>query len=283
MFAKYLFAVLLTACLSAGPVVADDSVHLLRDRQPNERPQLLFIGTVHFDNPGRDVVKTEVSDVTTPQRQMEIQEVITHLSKFRPTKVVVEWPLLSQATLTERYDAYRAGQYTLKSSEVDQLGLRLAAKLNLPKIYAADWNDIPPGAIDDYDYETYAENAGSEAKSRLSAIRNQEPDPQPEWMRKHTVLEWLQYLNRTDTQTRSNRHYFDYALLGNPTKAPGANWVGAWYGRNMRIFANLVRIGDDPKDRILVIYGNGHAFLQKEFAEQSGAYEVVDPSIYLEH
>ena len=49
------------------------------------------------------------------------------------------------------------------------------------------------------------------------------------------------------------------ATIGDDEQQPGANWVGYWYGRNLRIFNNVVRLTDRPEDRILVIYGQGHA------------------------
>jgi hypothetical protein len=47
--------------------------------------------------------------------------------------------------------------------------------------------------------------------------------------------------------------------------------------RNLRIFAKLARVADKPGDRVLVIYGAGHAFLLNEFAEQSHAFKVASP------
>jgi precorrin-6x reductase len=63
----------------------------------------------------------------------------------------------------------------------------------------------------------------------------------------------------------------DYAMLGEP----GANWVGNWYARNLKIFANLVRLADNPGDRVLVVYGQSHVFPLRQYAEQSGAFKVV--------
>ena len=46
-------------------------------------------------------------------------------------------------------------------------------------------------------------------------------------------------------------------------------------------FANIQRIAASPEDRVLVIYGSGHAKLLTEFAEDSGAFVVERPSAYL--
>jgi hypothetical protein len=91
-----------------------------------------------------------------------------------------------------------------------------------------------------------------------------------------TVGTWLLQLNRPDTLIASHRGYFDWARIGDHERQPGANWVGAWYARNLRIFNNLVDLTDRPQDRILVIYGQGHAYLLRQFATESRAFRLVD-------
>lgn len=116
------------------------------------RPALLIVGTPHFANPGRDVVNVRIPDVLTPERQREIDAVVEKLAAFRPTRVAVEWPAEKQAKLDQRYADYRAGRYSLSANETDQIGLRLAARLNLPQVDAVDWSDDPPGGWSGYDY-----------------------------------------------------------------------------------------------------------------------------------
>jgi hypothetical protein len=96
-------------------------------------------------------------------------------------------------------------------------------------------------------------------------------------MRSLTLPAWLHALNTPAHLAATNRVYFDYAMLGDDARAPGANWVGAWHTRNLRIFTHLARLADRPDDRVLVIYGAGHGFLLNEFASQSGAFKVVSP------
>ena len=143
---------------------------LISQRTPGERPLLMMVGVAHFDNPGRDVVNTKVDNVLTPKRQKEIIAVVDQLAKFHPSHVAVEWQATKQEKLDARYAAYRAGTYELTSDERDQLGLRLAAKLQLPRVDAVDWLDEPPGKDEDYDFETYA--TAPDAKARLAALRD---------------------------------------------------------------------------------------------------------------
>jgi hypothetical protein len=249
---------------------------LLSMRPAAQRPQLMIVGVGHFSNPHRDVVNTDVDDVTAPRRQKEMAAVVEALARFRPTHIAVEWPMSKQAKLDARYAAYRAGTYKLSSDEVDQLGLRLAARLNLPRVDAVDWLDEPPGQDADYDFMAFPDTP--EAKARRAALTDPAQGARDTAeMRRLTLGAWLGALNSPERRAAMNRPYFDYAMLGDEVRAPGANWVGAWYARNLRIFGRLVRVADKPDDRVLVIYGAGHGFLLNEFAEQSHAFRPVSP------
>jgi hypothetical protein len=83
-------------------------------------------------------------------------------------------------------------------------------------------------------------------------------------------------MNRPQAILDNHRMYFDIATLGDSESQPGAAWVGTWYARNLRIFANLTRLTASPQDRILVIYGAGHAYLLRQFAIESNAFRLVD-------
>jgi hypothetical protein len=141
---------------------------------------------------------------------------------------------------------------------------------------AVDWNEMPPGQEADFDYVSFAEGHGQMA--RLEAMRK--PSGSLRDNSRTDLAEWLREANEPATLAASHRQYFDYALIGEGKTHPGANWVGNWYARNLKIFANLVRLAGPP-DRILVVYGVGHAFLLRQFAEQSGAFRVADPIPWL--
>jgi hypothetical protein len=89
---------------------------------------------------------------------------------------------------------------------------------------------------------------------------------------------FLAYLNSPPHLAEMHSAYFDFAMLGDDEKAPGPNWVGAWYTRNLRIFAKLIRVADRPSDRVLVIYGAGHAYLLNQYATDSHAFRIERPA-----
>lgn len=248
---------------------------------PTDRPELLILGSPHFGNPGRDIANTHVGNVTAPERQREIEAVVDRLAAFRPTHVAVEWPADEQARLDQRYADYRAGRYTLSANETDQIGLRLAARLDLPRVDAVDWLKEPPGADADYDFPAWADAHGRGADWQAHMRAGQaRADARSRLMACTPVSAWLRALNTSEYRRSDQRNYYDIATFGDQASNPGANWVGAWYARNLRILDNLRHIAG-PGDRIVAVYGAGHGFLLDQQARESGAFEVADTLAYL--
>lgn len=268
---RRLFMLWLTA--AALPISAGD-LSLVSEWEPEARPQLLILGTAHFANPGLDVINHEVEDVLSARRQAEMEELVRQLESFRPTHIAVEYPAERQADLDARYREYRAGEHTLGRDESEQIGLRLAARLGHARVHAVDWNQYPSGELQHYDWFTWG-NANGHA-DWIAAIRDPERSRGFVELKEQSISEWLRQLNDPRQLAASHRAYYDIAMIGDREQQPGANWVGHWYGRNLRIFANLARLADAPQQRILVVYGQGHAYLLRQFARESGAFRLLD-------
>jgi len=58
-------------------------------------------------------------------------------------------------------------------------------------------------------------------------------------------------------------------------RSHGADMVAEWHRRNLRMFAKLSRL-TGPGERILVLYGQGHAYLLREFIRQAPDMKLVD-------
>jgi len=240
-------------------------------------PTLLVIGVPHFGNPGRDMSNTKVENVLTPVRQREIAQLVDRLAAFRPNHVVVEWPATDQAGLDKRYADYRAGRIKLGADETDQIGLRLAAKLNLPRVDAADWNENPPGTDADYAFDDWLKAHGRYSDyTNLVAATQRKLDAYAARNRCRPVADWLREINGKAYRSADERGYFRFASFGDAKFNPGAAWVGSWYARNLRIVANIQRTAGEPGDRVLAVFGAGHAPLLERYGAGFG-YAVADP------
>ena len=75
--------------------------------------------------------------------------------------------------------------------------------------------------------------------------------------------------------------YLLLARIGDGTEEPGWQDVSGWYARNLRIFVNLTRIVSTPDDRVLLIFGQGHAPLLRHFVEASCDFTLAEPADYI--
>jgi len=239
-------------------------------------PALLVIGVPHFANPGHDMSNTKVENVLTPARQREIVQLVARLAAFRPDHVAVEWAATDQAALDKRYADYRAGRYALSANEIDQIGLRLAAKLGLPRVDAVDWNDNPPGTDADYAFDDWLKARGRWSDyTTLQADTQRRLDAYSARNRCRPVADWLREINGAAYRTRDEAEYYKFAAFGDAKSNPGAAWVGAWYARNLRIVANIQRVAGKPGDRTIAIFGAGHAPLLTRYGAGFG-FTVAD-------
>ena len=87
--------------------------------------------------------------------------------------------------------------------------------------------------------------------------------------------------NRSDHPIHGSLSFY-YGLLtfGDGVEQPGADLNAGWYERNARIFVKLMTVAR-PGDRIVVVYGAGHAYWLRHFVENTPGFELVDPVPWL--
>ena len=251
--------------------------------EPQPDADFLFVGSFHMNNPGHDVHNTRVDDVLSTKRQREIADVARLIARFRPTKVMVEADVSSQAKLDESFAASCTGDRALTRNETEQLGFRIACEQKLPGVIAVDWNDLGP--IKDeasVDYPAAIERHGQQAqRAQDLAIGKALNDEDQRTLDKGTIGDMLLRLNSDEWLRANARSYFRVGLYGTAEDPAGANWDMLWYGRNLTIFNNIVR-RSQPGDRVLVIYGAGHGNWLRQLATDSGKYRVQDTQRWLQ-
>lgn len=252
------------------------------DREARTKPALMVLGTYHMGTPGKNVVNGKVDDVSSPERQKQIVELVAKLKKFKPTKIVVECDLEKDAKTQEIYNQYLAGSYQLSKNETNQIGFRLAKESGLKKVYCVDWSDFwDDPAIN---YEKYAAKDAEMDGFLKGVYRNlkKEVDAEHEKLFTLSVIDQLVFLNQPERIESNHKIYFDLMRIGRGKEYNGANYVAWWYRRNLTILDNIIRLTDSPNDRILVVYGSGHLKLLTQFAKESDFYNVESPLRYLE-
>jgi len=223
---------------------------------PTAKPHVLILGTFHMENPGKDVFNLQVDDMRAPKRQAEIIAFVETIKAYRPTKVAVEAPL-GDEQINQKYRDFVAGKYELAANEIDQIGFRLAKEMGHKQIY-------PINVMGDFPYEAVAEFARKNGKEQLmndivsSAPR--ELEQQSNILKNGTVTDLFRHINAEEQVREGNALYMGMARFAGNGQYPGPDLMAEWYRRNVRIFSNLRNLIDSPDDRILVIYGAGHAY-----------------------
>lgn len=263
----FLACIGLAACAPSTP--ATTTAPAPAPAQP--RAQVMILGAYHFDDPGNDLVKTAPDDHLSARRQAEIADVVARLARFAPTKILVE--AVDQAKLTARFTA--GGP--LAASEVDQLGIRLARQLKLPGVHAIDHRIGM-----DFERLMAAANASGD-RVFLDAFRAVIATIEGEVAarRDRTVRETLVAMNDPAMIARDGEAYLVATRVKHGDDFAGADVVAGWYQRNFRIFANLAATVTSPDDRVLVIFGRGHAAILRELVRASPNLVLVDPNAYL--
>ena len=234
------------------------------------RAEVLVLGVYHMANPGRDLFNTQADDVLAPKRQAEIAQLIEVLRRFRPTRIAVE-AAVRDNRIPSRYQNYVAGTHELSRNEVEQIGFRLAKELGHETVYPVDADgEFPFPRLVDY---AKAHGRSGELDTLLAEI-GETVKAQSAYLASHTVLETLLYMNADEKVAEDVGFYYREAHFGEPWNWAGPDLLADWFRRNIRIYSNIVRIADDPGERVLVIVGAGHlGWLRHSFAS--------DPTIRL--
>jgi len=224
--------------------------------------EVMVLGVVHMSNPGKDLHNLEVDDVLAPRRQGEIRAVTAALAKFRPTKVAVEWPA---DTVAERYPKYLAGALAPSRNEVVQLGFRLAKTAGARGVFGIDVDG-------DFPYEAVKTFADAHGEAGVLAAQGAAVDSflanEQAILAAKGVAAALRNLNDPARLAGDNAFYRTTLRIGAGKDQPGADLLTAWYHRNFLICANLVQLAA-PGDRVVAIYGSGHAFLLRQCVKET--------------
>lgn len=245
--------------------------------------KLMLLGTLHFQDRGLDRYKPRVSfDVFSPERQQQIEEVVSLLTAFRPTKIAVERTPAQQQDIDASYGAYLRGDFSLPGDEVYQVGFRLAARLGHTTVYCVNaWDrHYEP----DIDLEAYAREHGQAHLLSQWWPRFEELLAHGDQLRgRLTLREILLRANAEDRALKLHGAYLvDDFMVGVGDEYPGADRVTGWYNRNLRIFANLQRITGSADERILLIIGAGHLPILRHCVAASPEYDLVEVWEYLD-
>lgn len=270
----------------------------LEEINPIEDPNLfvgkhktkaMVLGVFHFDNPSLDSYKPKFPfNILGNKRQAELDTLLSKIAKYKPTKILIEWPRIKMDSITnERYQNYLKGSFDIKdkANEVYQIGFKLAEKLGHSRVYCSDASAVWFGV--ELDWDNYDEDAYLKSKGQFEKSNRYDYESFYELCDSiktvQTLTEHLFFINKPENRLKDHQAYLTESILeGAGDNYLGADGVARWYRRNLRIFSNAYDITDfDNEERLLLIYGSGHVWQLRQFFTDSPDFEYVEPNEYL--
>ncbi|MEC3883303.1 DUF5694 domain-containing protein [Halobacillus sp. HZG1] len=220
--------------------------------------EIILVGSYHFEQ------EEELVD----KKEKEVIELVDHLAQYKPTKVAVEWEMSKDNELNIEYKKSK-GDYSI--DEIQQIGFRLAKKLNHEKVYAVNWS----GRISQEDMtELNATIQGSypELLNTMKGISKNAPD-----ISLNTPLvDSFRKLNDNKATKELERMYLSFVTVtDNKEKMIGFDFLNKWSERELMVFKNIVETSNS-NDSILLIIGSDHLWMLRKLFEGKG-WKVINP------
>jgi hypothetical protein len=99
------------------------------------------------------------------------------------------------------------------------------------------------------------------------------------------LKEFLHRINLPSNRLFDHQAYLSgTALAGAGDNYIGADALGRWYRRNIRIYSNTYDIVNfQEAERVLLIYGSGHVWQLRQFFSDSPDFDYIEVSDFLKN
>lgn len=269
---------LIVLLFSAAVTAQNQPIKPASSHFPKERAKVLLVGTFHFGYPNLDAHKTTDGnkiDVLAEPKKSEVTELVGYIKKFKPTKIAIE--ATPDWKAAEKLSRYKKGELRDKRDERFQLGMRIANEMNLDTIYSLDASNFSQDLekLDSVYAEKMFKDFDFKSDDPYNALFTQWYNYEESLPQKTNLLRYFKHFNSRESHRLGYGAYLTGDFKLDDTR--GADILSIWwYNRNLRIFRKLQQITQSPKDRILVIFGNGHAAILRQLLECSPEYEFVE-------
>lgn len=270
------------------------SINILQAQQP-KRIKIILLGTFHF-NQSLDSNSRLHSNLFTPKRQKEIDDIVAKLTSYHPDKIFIERVPGEQLFWDSLYKNFQKGiepaAIRTKANEIVQLGFKTARKTKLDRVICVDFQ--PENYADsNFKANTSTEKIIKQLWDTLSAFNDTITNngaffskpyqgkrlKQDSLLQSGTLSKYLIEINKPEHFAYYT--YIDWNWfygLGKKDEYSGVDFVtNYWYGRNLRIYTNILRTVDYAKDKTYVlIYGSSHIPFIKHLFETNPYFEIVE-------
>ncbi|MGB4844353.1 MAG: DUF5694 domain-containing protein [Ferruginibacter sp.] len=249
-----------------------------------KKSKVMILGTFHFNDGGNDSYKPKYSvNIKSANRQKEVAALLEILKKFKPTKVTIENMPERQAFHDSLYNEFLNDKYQPGENEIYQVCYRLAKMMGHKKLYTIDAparSYEPEIDVDSVikllQQEKYKDSAYGKLYFELYA--------KDDFLKSVLPLKAsLAYQNDPERLRLGLGHYLigDFKV-GVPGNYAGPDAAIYWWNRNLRIFANILKLAAESKEeRVFVMIGAGHLSILRFLAMSCPEIEFIDAHNFL--
>jgi hypothetical protein len=264
--------------------------------------EVMLLGTSHLAQTPRDTANTYATDpgnVLGEQRQRELETLTDRLAEWDPDRIAVEERVSQQAVIDDAYTAYRDDPGTLgtvsewerdRSSEIVQIGFRLADKLGHDSVAAVDYFQSPAALFTDEERQRLPDSLGP-LRVDPDTVEYPLPDTaerveeEQQRLDEGSLVDHYKRLNTLDVGSHAWGNDQNFYAIAFENSDPGdytmVKLITAWTQRNLRIASNIWNVPEADDERVLVVYGASHVPQLGQMLTGAPMMAPVSPLPYL--
>lgn len=224
------------------------------------KKEIILVGTFHF----------EQDEELINSKEYEVKELVDYLAEFKPTKIVLEWEKTEGDELNKEYENTE-DNYSI--DEVQQVGFRLAQKLQHEKIYAVNW----AGHLiqdDMINLNNEIQNSYPDLLNIMGTLSENAPEISSEV----ELINSFRQLNNEDSIKEFEKMYLSFVeVKDGKGQMKGFDFLNKWMERELIIFKNIIETSSsNSEDRILLLIGSDHLWMLRKLFKGIG-WDVVNP------
>ena len=252
-----------------------------------DKVNVILIGTYHFNNPGNDAAKVVERNILSEKNQLGLEDITNAIiHKNKPDQIFVESAFSKRNHLNQLYQLYLNNEYnkftdTLQNKrlkrfytegETFQLAFRLAKKSGHHEIFSID-------TLIEMRFDLLLKllNADPELKKEYDIKLAELSKSTNKAIEKEKLRDVFLALNEDHHLAENIGFYLSFFnRIGIKDDYFGSKLVSDWYKRNLFMYANFQNQLNKSAKTVVVLVGEGHASLLKDFLKNDDHFNLIE-------
>ncbi|GAB3546615.1 DUF5694 domain-containing protein [Spirosoma fluminis] len=257
--------------------------------QKQPQTQVMIVG---FDHLNQLYNQQPKSDVFSPKKQVEINQLNDCLQAYAPDMIMVELEPGEQPRIDSLYQLYSAGKLKLDElkegrSETYQIGFALAKRLKHPRVYCIDHYEATAQSL-----LTEGENIEGYKQALQQLQGFARPLKRQVQQDSLSIYAYIRRLNQPEIIAQTHRLFYNLPAIiinGEFSKTAtntvdiskidkryiGAEFISLFYNRNLKIYSNaLTSQRKYQGKKLLLLFGQTHVGVLQELYQANPDYRL---------